>query len=606
MTGGTNHHPGNKRYRREVEDRKVDYVNSKRLDKPLIALDIIKKWRSQTPPGRFLKQDVKTGLFHDVGDKKAREKTSQALREKAPLIRAQQEEDEHNDHAAAFQQQQQQYSKETRFADGTKQQDAADSNNSKPLLARDHSLGREYLTHEDAVVTLEGFSWQEPLQQQHSFDRQSSGSAQQHPSNGVPSPSQGLAQRYPSYGSYGIPVPAMPIDPRQYSGRFESWSSLHGPMPPPYANAGPPPQGMVWTATPTYSTGMPPPASPGSSREHSLGQFPLPYASIGQVAVPPPFDMRFASSGQWSYYGPPPGVAPPVAYPSQPVTRSTGSNPNSPSTDPKYSVDIKIASAWSGQKESDIRKSLSGEETERESASSLSPNSRRVMKTVPSHQPLSPPKPDIAKRMTSHQCETDETKPDLVGPSVKRAALNRDSSHASNRLKELAFPGQFSNGKFDTVKEMNELSEDMFRSTLESVNNHRESNRDHSETSAILELPPLDDSAPKRLTYEERKSTIDMIAMDLMDKPVRLSATERSSTIEALNLDFDTDYFSKPGLMSRSTTIEAVEAAFDLKDDKPATLTLEGRMTTDEIADMVNDPIEEDDEDFLRSRVPIG
>lgn len=70
-----------------VEDRKIDYVNSKRLDKPLVALDIIRIWRNQDPPGRFLKLDEKTKKWNDVGDKKAREKTSQALREKAPLIR---------------------------------------------------------------------------------------------------------------------------------------------------------------------------------------------------------------------------------------------------------------------------------------------------------------------------------------------------------------------------------------------------------------------------------------------------------------------------------------------------------------------------------------
>ena len=82
--GGTNHHPGNKRYRKIVETRKEDYTNSKRLDKPLVAMEIIKQWRSQDPPGRFLKQDDATGMWNDVGDKKAREKTSQALREKAP------------------------------------------------------------------------------------------------------------------------------------------------------------------------------------------------------------------------------------------------------------------------------------------------------------------------------------------------------------------------------------------------------------------------------------------------------------------------------------------------------------------------------------------
>lgn len=79
-----------------VEDRKMDYVTSKRLDKPLVALQIIRIWREQDPPGRFLKVDEKTGLWSDVGDKKAREKTSQALREKAPLLRKQHE-GEHSD-----------------------------------------------------------------------------------------------------------------------------------------------------------------------------------------------------------------------------------------------------------------------------------------------------------------------------------------------------------------------------------------------------------------------------------------------------------------------------------------------------------------------------
>lgn len=91
-TNRTNHHTGNKRYRKMVEGRKVDYVNSKRLDKPLVALNIIQRWRGQKPPGRFLKFDDKKESWLDVGDKKAREKTSQALREKAPLLRKQQEE----------------------------------------------------------------------------------------------------------------------------------------------------------------------------------------------------------------------------------------------------------------------------------------------------------------------------------------------------------------------------------------------------------------------------------------------------------------------------------------------------------------------------------
>lgn len=70
-----------------VEERKHQYVNSKRLEKPLIAFEIIRTWRSQDPPGRFLKKDKSTGLWNDVGDAEARKKTSQALREQAPLIR---------------------------------------------------------------------------------------------------------------------------------------------------------------------------------------------------------------------------------------------------------------------------------------------------------------------------------------------------------------------------------------------------------------------------------------------------------------------------------------------------------------------------------------
>jgi len=80
--GGTNHHPGNKKFRELVDKRKDEYKAAKRLDKSLVAMEIITNWRNQCPPGRFLKFDEVTKLWSDVGDNKAREKTSQALREK--------------------------------------------------------------------------------------------------------------------------------------------------------------------------------------------------------------------------------------------------------------------------------------------------------------------------------------------------------------------------------------------------------------------------------------------------------------------------------------------------------------------------------------------
>jgi len=81
--GGTNHHPGNRRWRQLVEDRKHEYARQSRLEKPMVSQHIIDRWRAQVPAGRFLKKNRTTGFWNDVGDKKAREKTSQALREKS-------------------------------------------------------------------------------------------------------------------------------------------------------------------------------------------------------------------------------------------------------------------------------------------------------------------------------------------------------------------------------------------------------------------------------------------------------------------------------------------------------------------------------------------
>jgi hypothetical protein len=80
--GGTNHHTGNKKYRALVNKYKPEYHAANRSVKPLIAMRIVREWREQDPPGRFVKQDEVTKLWHEVGDEKARGKTSQSLREK--------------------------------------------------------------------------------------------------------------------------------------------------------------------------------------------------------------------------------------------------------------------------------------------------------------------------------------------------------------------------------------------------------------------------------------------------------------------------------------------------------------------------------------------
>jgi len=88
--GETNHHPGNIRYRSLVKAYQKLYLLAKRRDKPKIAQCIVVSVRGVN--GRFLKRTKNTSssggpTWVDVGNVKAREKTSQALREGAPNLR---------------------------------------------------------------------------------------------------------------------------------------------------------------------------------------------------------------------------------------------------------------------------------------------------------------------------------------------------------------------------------------------------------------------------------------------------------------------------------------------------------------------------------------
>lgn len=130
--------------------------------------------------------DEDSGMWHDVGDKKAREKTSQALREKAPLLRKQQaeqimENESLNEGAKVcivycvifalifvnlnlkinvsiikIMKQ------NTRFNLPEKTTNKVDKSLSRVILARDHSLGRDYIAADDPV-SVKGFSWNSPI-----------------------------------------------------------------------------------------------------------------------------------------------------------------------------------------------------------------------------------------------------------------------------------------------------------------------------------------------------------------------------------------------------------------------------------------------------------
>lgn len=87
--GATNSHAGNRSYRELVKSFKDKYLKAKKKQKPNVAAEVVAKIRSLDPPGRFLKKDKESGWYVDIGDARAKEKTSQALREGAPLIRKQ-------------------------------------------------------------------------------------------------------------------------------------------------------------------------------------------------------------------------------------------------------------------------------------------------------------------------------------------------------------------------------------------------------------------------------------------------------------------------------------------------------------------------------------
>jgi hypothetical protein len=83
--GGTNVHPGNRRFRDLINGNRLAYLKARKNDKPDISRSIVRTIRDKG--GRFLKRDGKRDLWFEIGDEFAREKTAQALRQRAPEMR---------------------------------------------------------------------------------------------------------------------------------------------------------------------------------------------------------------------------------------------------------------------------------------------------------------------------------------------------------------------------------------------------------------------------------------------------------------------------------------------------------------------------------------
>jgi hypothetical protein len=102
---GTNNHDGNVNFRNLVNQHKMRYLASSKIDKPKVAREVVRIWKCLSPPGRFLQKKEGTttaaaadgsgtptsdggsgesseAVWVEVSDKKAREKASQCLRER--------------------------------------------------------------------------------------------------------------------------------------------------------------------------------------------------------------------------------------------------------------------------------------------------------------------------------------------------------------------------------------------------------------------------------------------------------------------------------------------------------------------------------------------
>jgi len=168
------------------------------------------------------------------------------------------------------------------------------------------------------------------------------------------------------------------------------------------------------------------------------------------------------------------------------------------------------------------------------------------------------PKPHIVKRDTSNQNESFDTK-----PSIKRVALNRDNSLASNLLKQEFMPEYF-NRNFDAEKEVRSLSTNLEQSTIDVAR-----------------------PKPKPLGDGERMTTMDFITMDLMAKPLPIMKDDRLTTIDALELDLQDD-----------SILEGDHPTVGLENlPKPKSLEPVDRLTTKEFADMLNSPMAGVDEE---------
>jgi len=98
--GATNVHAGNRFFRSLIDAHREKYLRARKNDKPDISRSIVNIIRRRN--GAFLKKDEASGQWFEIGDDLAREKTSQALRQRAPDHRRRMEEEDRRKKISTF------------------------------------------------------------------------------------------------------------------------------------------------------------------------------------------------------------------------------------------------------------------------------------------------------------------------------------------------------------------------------------------------------------------------------------------------------------------------------------------------------------------------
>jgi len=579
--GGTNNHLGNKRYRDLVKENYPSYAMAARADKGLIVAAMVHSWRTtQDPPGRFLKKIV-DNLWEDIGDKIAKEKTSQLFREiKAQGIRLKKNasgDEERSDDSLSGE-------KPTKIAFGEQKGTIDESEPNlppkQPVLRFVHSLGESSLEPGENF-SLHDFEWNEDLDPL--------------PLSYVPFQAGDLSSSDTVLSDYDIVVPGSSAGSEEDAIEgSQSWRSGHADSPtqddgrmvalPPM---GPPQAIPPLQAEGAYGSGSyhhdPRPSVPltALNEAHSLGGFNLPGASI--LSQADPFESR--RSMTWEPILMSSSTLMTTDEPGQhrnyarlvsdeelndenrsildlslkhgAIQPSITTSPGGFTSGSNKPLNIVSPVQGNGQVSSGIHGTVMincSTDSYPRKVSDVDPVTMVQLWTsvangcdsgalhsswsgeVPA--PLNPfdsynqhksesvlSRPDMVKRMTSNQNEDETSKLGFASGSVKRAALNRDASARSNALKaqynnDAPRPGILEKGQVST--EAIDFLRDSLQQSRLNIDEH-----------------------PKPLTIDDRTNT-DAVVLSVLTagKPVCLSSINRRTTVEAIldDLGIDMDY----------------------------------------------------------------